>query len=383
MILMRISRFATVALWLLVPIGCSSNDADPAPGKASTDAGSDTTHESDGATDLDSAFDAADDGAPLADVVVDDTVDAGSPCTPPDEMPVDGPSGYRLDGWAWTRHGVALEDPSATAQSGYIAPAAVALDAAIHLWVTRKEGTQHRILHTSSTDGMTFPEPVATTGIEGDGIIAYPSVVHDGTRFLMWYGSGSIDHAQSLDGVSWTMVAKGVLKPGGLGTFDSVSLLYPNVVSVPSGYVMHYTGFDGQAFAIGRAESQDGVTWTRSPTTAVIAKGSAGTFDNHAVAQPCAVALDTRVLLWYGGYDTSVANPGPYRIGLAESADGITYERKGVTLDLAPSGVEAWSTRDPAVVRWGGQWWMAYSAMGDDGRYRIAVAMSPTCGEGT
>jgi len=204
-------------------------------------------------------------------------------------------------------------------------------------------------------------------------------VVYDGSRFLMWYGSGSIDLAQSLDGVEWTMIASGVLKPGGDGAFDSLSVLYPNVVAVPTGFAMYYTGFDGQAFGVGRAESTDGTTWVRSPTEAVLTRGSSADFDNHAVAQPDAVLLGSRTLLWYGGYDTSMANPGPYRIGLAESADGTLFERKGVTLDLTPSGVEAWSTRDPAVVRWRGQWTMAYSAMGDDSRYRIAVAVSDTC----
>ena len=373
---------ACVLVGLACLSACSSND-EATPTSTQADAGADAQPDV-----LGDSFVPPDDGslpdASIEDTSAEDTAspDAASPdaaeCTPPDPAPGIGPGGYRLDGWNWERQGIVLEDPGASAQAGFIAPAACVLDDALHLWITRKEGTVHRIFHCSSSDGVTFSQPVETSGLEGGDIIAYPSVLHDGARFLMWYGSGFIDLAQSNDGVSWTMVDSGVLRPGEAGAFDSLTLLYPDVVATDSGYVMYYTGFDGQSFGIGRAQSTDGIAWERSPVGAVLEKGDANEFDNHAVAQPRAVQVGSRTLLWYGGYDTSVANPGPYRIGLA-AADGTSFDRIGVTLDLESSGVEAWSTRDPAIVRWRGKWWMVYVAMGDDGVYRIAVATSETC----
>jgi hypothetical protein len=314
-----------------------------------------------------------------SDSSTDASADLPPACMPVVAPPPTGPSGYPMDGWTWVRHGVVLEDSTAGSQDGLIAPAAVIVADSIHLWVTRKKGTQHRILHSVSTDGVSFSEPAETSGLAGQDIIAYPSVLHDGSRFLMWYGSGSIDHAWSSDGVAWNMIGTGVLRPGGTGAFDSLSVLYPSVVAVPDGYAMYYTGFDGQTFAIGRAESTDGATWSRSLPDPILTHGSAGAFDNHAVAQPFALRTSSSVLLWYGGYDTETTNPGPYRIGLAQSTDGAQFARSGLTIDLLPDGEEAWSTRDPAVVRWHDQWWMAYCVMGDDGRYRIAVATSETC----
>ncbi len=389
---MLVSRFLLIApaTSLVLTLACSSSD-DTRP---AVDAGSDVSQpdaEPDAEQDApqpDSALDApmedavpdAEQDAPVQDVLSDAPLEDALPtCTPADPTPEVGPGGFPLDGWTWARQGVVLEDSTAGSYGGYIAPAAWVAGDTLHLWITRKQGTLHRVFHTTSSDGLTFSTPVETNGLEGENIIAYPSVLHDGTRFLMWYGSGTIDHAESLDGTTWTMVESMVLKTGEEGSFDSMSLLYPNVVSTGSGFVMYYTGFNGQAFGIGRAESSDGTTWEREPVGPVLTQGTG--FDNHAVAQPCAVVLGSRVLLWYGGYDTSVANPGPYRIGLAEAADGKVFTRKGVTLDLEPSGEEAWSTRDPAVVRWQGKWWMAYSAMGDDTMYRIAVATSETCGE--
>lgn len=383
---MRTTAFLGLGLLLFgstSALGCSSDDE---PGKTNpqSDAGQDAQPDTHADTGAEAEAGVPPD-APTEDVTSEDATeqDAGAPdaapCTQPDPDAGTGPGGYPLDGWDWVRHGIVIEDPGAGAQGGFIAPAAWVLDDTLHLWITRKEGTLHRIFHCSSTDGVTFSQPVETSGLEGENIIAYPSVLHDGSRFLMWYGSGSIDHARSDDGVSWTMIENGVLRPGEAGTFDSLSLLYPDVVATGSGYVMHYTGFDGQSFRIGRALSSDGVVWERSPALAVLEKGGADDFDNHAVAQPRAFVAGSRTLLWYGGYDTSVANPGPYRIGLAEAPDGESFERKGVTLDLEPSGTEAWSTRDPAVVRWKGKWWMAYVAMGDDAVYRIALASSETC----
>lgn len=318
----------------------------------------------------------ADDDGGLDDAPSD--AESAPACTPVSPNPGKGVSGYGMDGWHWERQGVVLQDDGAAAQSGYLAPAAVVVGETIHLWLTRKQGTTHRIHHSTSLDGKLFTAPVEVTGLAGENTM-YPSVIHDEQGFSMWYGSGLIDRATSQDGASWTMVAEGVLKPGADGQFDSVSLLYPSVIRTPSGYVMYYTGWNGGPFGIGRAESSDGTTWTRNPQGAVLAVGAATDFDNHAVAQPCAVLAGEVVLLWYGGYDTSVANPGPYRVGLAQATDGIAVERRGVTLDLAPSGPEAWSTRDPAVVPWKGGFWMAYAVMGDDAVYRIAAASSQTC----
>jgi predicted GH43/DUF377 family glycosyl hydrolase len=273
-----------------------------------------------------------------------------------------------------------LEDPAAAELDGYLAPAVAVVGDTLHVWITRKEQLVHRILHTSSVDGVTFATPILATGLAGQDIIAYPSVVHDGIRFLMWYGSGSVDHAVSSDGIGWSMVSAGVLGPGEAGTFDALTVAYPNVVVEGAGYTMHYTGFDGQRFAIGRALSADGVAWSRPTSTPLLERGPADGFDNHAVAQPCAALTSQGMLLWYGGYDTRVSDPGPYRVGLAASAGGSALARQGVALDLAPSGVEAFSTRDPAVARWQGRWWMAYVGMGDDRRYRILAASSDTCG---
>jgi len=307
--------------------------------------------------------------------------DAGRPasCEPRVADPGVGPAGYRLDGWRWTRHGVLFEDPGAGPLDGLLSPAVALVEGRRHLWAARKRGTVHVLLHAVAADGVTFSPLEPVRGLEESEVVAYPAVLHEGGRFRMWIGSGALDLYEGDDGVAWRLVARGVLRPGAAGEFDALTVLYPSVVRTAQGLVLFYTGFDGQRFAIGRARSDDGVTWQREPDPGPILAARRGDFDNQAVAQPGAVAVAGGTLLWYGGYDTSRSNPGPYRIGLASSVDGRRWTREGLTLDLLPAGLEAYGTRDPAVVRTDDGWWMVYVGMGDDRRYRLFSASSRTC----
>ena len=86
-----------------------------------------------------------------------------------------------------------------------------------------------------------------------------------------------------------------------------------------------------------------------------------------------------RYLMWYGGYDLSVTNPGPYRVGLAESLDGLTWEKRGVAVELAEAGADAWSTRDPAVAADERGYIMLYVGMAPDRVYRLLRAEADVC----
>lgn len=73
--------------------------------------------------------------------------------------------------------------------------------------------------------------------------------------------------------------------------------------------------------------------------------------------------------MWYGAQ----GRDGHDRICLAESADGATWERKGVVLDRG----EANHVNDPSVVKVGDTFFMYYTRAGLDIRDEIALATSP------
>lgn len=302
----------------------------------------------------------------------DTGTDAEPDCAPPDADPPPTAAGHPTDGWRWHKHGPLFEDTVPLAYTeGDLSPTVVDTGAGLHLLFTRQEGTSQALWASTSPDGVAWTEPVAVSGLEPSGI-EYPSLAYVEGTFHLWYGSGSVDYATSADGFTFTPGGT-VLRASEAGDFASLSLLYPHAVVHPDGVELWYTGFDGARFAIGTATS----TAPGEPFTGpslVLAHDPDG-WDNTSVAMPMVVDGTHARQLWYGGYDTVIADPGPWRVGRLDPDTGA----RQISLPLAESGPDAWSTRDPSVVRVGDGWRMVYVGMGDDGVYRLMAATSDVC----
>jgi hypothetical protein len=302
----------------------------------------------------------------------DDTGGADRDCREADSDPAPTADGHPTDGWRWQRQGPLYEDAVlfGGADIGYnegaLSPTLVDTGTALHLMWMVKTAAGTTLWAASSEDAVAWSAPVAVTGLDGE---SYPSLVYDGAGFQLWVGSGSVGHATSTDGVAFT-ASETVLRAGDAG-FDAVSLLYPHAVESDDGIELWYTGFDGARFAIGRADC-DAAALACVGAGPELERDETG-WDNAAVAMPEVVHHAGEVHTWYGGYDTIIADPGPWRVGRLEGA------ARRISLPLTESGVEAWSTRDPAVVPWGDGWLMVYVGMGDDGVYRLVSATSDVC----
>jgi hypothetical protein len=294
-------------------------------------------------------------------------------CGPPDADPAPTAQGHPTDGWRWRRGGPLFDDDTLFAGSdagyneGALSPTLVDTGDGLHLIWMLKTGIESTLWASTSTDAETWTAPTAVTGLDGE---SYPSLLHDGEGFQLWVGSGSVAHATSSDGVAFTL-GETVLRAGG-ASHDTVSILYPHAAQTDAGIALWYAGFDGARFAIGQADC-DATATTCTGAGPELERDAHG-WDNAAVAMPEVVHHAGQVHTWYGGYDTVIADPGPWRIGRLE-ADGA----RRISLPLTDSGVEAWSTRDPAVVPWGDGWLMVYVGMGDDGVYRLMSAVSDVC----
>lgn len=141
--------------------------------------------------------------------------------------------------------------------------------------------------------------------------ISYPWVLHDGSRWRMWYGS--------------------------------------NIAATPHDKreIPH---------VIRHAESDDGITWTRSNTICV----GGGLSGVCAFSKPCVIRDSTVWRMWYC-YRGEL-----YRIGYAESSDGITWTRADSKSGLLPdgNGWESMSTAYPAVFDHDGNRFMLYNGNG-------------------
>ncbi len=266
---------------------------------------------------------------------------------------------------------------NASKGDGYLAPYALLKDGMVYLYFTKKEGLKLRIFHSRSKDLLSWTNMEEIRTLDGDQIIAYPCVIEKDNQFKMWYSTGNINLAESSDGLNWKTIAKNVLKPTP-GSFDQYATIYPRVLLENGIYTMFYSGFDGQDYAILRASSPDGITWTKQPKNPVLKRGNSADYDNRSVAQSF-VFKNAQYTMLYGGYDTSLTNPGPYRILKAESADGIIWNKVGVVLDISkPDSIipDIYSTRDPAILFFKEKYWLFYAGMGKDQIYRIMLASS-------
>jgi hypothetical protein len=125
-------------------------------------------------------------------------------------------------------------------------------------------------------------------------------------------------------------------------------------------------GVPTHRYHIKYAESKDGLRWNRTGIVAV----DFASVDEYAISRPC-VVLDGRIYrMWYSYRGEA------YRIGYAESDDGITWRRDDQQVGIEP-GPDAWDSEMleyPFVFDVGDRRYMLYNG-NDYGRAGIGVAI--------
>lgn len=164
---------------------------------------------------------------------------------------------------------------------------------------------------------------------------AAPYVFREASTYRMWYCSGekwifpehgsepiySVYHASSIDGVSWTP-SKNVVLPR---AFEDEVITAPWVEKINSGWMMWYSyrgakDIPSKAYRIGVAFSSDGFSWQRHDEMAGISTSSNG-WDSEMICYPSLYSVDGRTIMLYCG--NHVGRGG---IGWAESDQLITTQ---------------------------------------------------------
>ena len=271
-----------------------------------------------------------------------------------------------------------------------------------HMWYVGDNGSQRGIGYAVSLNGevwMEYPgNPVLDDGLGDvwDGeFISQPSVLHDGTKFHMWYAGYDgtnmrIGYATSNDGIVWNKhAANPVLDLGTSGSLDLVGVSSPTVMLKDNVYHMWYSGYDGTNMRIGYATSGDGINWNKHIFNPVLDLGASGSWDAIGVSSPT-VLLENKPLegdtyrMWYTGYDGT-----NMKIGYATSDDGTRWDKHSSNpmLDLGANGSwDAIGVSSPTVVLVGSTYRMWYT--GYDGTnmrigYATSVVPGDTSGDGT
>ncbi|HEX3888842.1 MAG TPA: hypothetical protein VHW05_15215 [Phenylobacterium sp.] len=153
--------------------------------------------------------------------------------------------------------------------------------------------------------------PVLERTSEEPHIRGAPCLMIDGDRLRMWYVSSarwtprtdglhylvSIRHAVSDDGVNWIVDPAPCLQPAA----DEYAVGRPWVVRDGGLFRMWYSvrSFD-RPYAIGYAESEDGLVWRRMDQRAGIARSDTG-WDSEMICFPNVIDAGGRRLLFYNG----------------------------------------------------------------------------------
>ncbi len=185
---------------------------------------------------------------------------------------------------------------------------------------------------------------------EAGYIAANGSVLDVNGEFLHWYqggpkGKNSIGLARSKDGKTFRKLAHPVLTPGPYGSWDEVSIGDPFVLRAAGKFWLFYLGEDrARRQRLGLARSADGITWTKLRSNPILELGEPGSFDENGLGEPAVWAAGGYWWMLYTGRDAGEQR----RIGLARSLDGVRWERRPPVF----AGSQAWNSKvvcDPSV----------------------------------
>ncbi|MFC1755629.1 LamG-like jellyroll fold domain-containing protein, partial [Thermoproteota archaeon] len=208
-----------------------------------------------------------------------------------------------------------------------------------------------------------------------------PRVMKEGGVYKMWFtGYGGspakyrIGFANSTDGIEWTKYAGNpVIDVGADTTWDDYYVFPGNVVKEDGVYKMWYSGHDSSYYAIGFANSTDGINWNKYASNPVMSRTSSS-WHSGGVVHPYVIKEGGVYKMWYAGSDGT----NWIGIGFANSTDGLTWNEYAGNPVMRISDAGEWDdfhTYGPSVIKDGDVYRMWYA--GNTGsNLRIGYAVS-------
>jgi predicted GH43/DUF377 family glycosyl hydrolase len=181
---------------------------------------------------------------------------------------------------------------------------------------------------------------------EGDYIAANGSVLHRNGEFLYWYQANRmpprIGLARSRDGITWTKESKPVLDVGPRMSWDERGVADPYVIEIDGTLYLYYLGQDrARRQRLGLARSKDGVHWEKLRLNPIMELGEYGAFDETGLGEPAVWRYGGAYWMLYTARDRNEVR----RIGLARSHDGVDWRRWS-----AKPLMEGWTEWNQKVV---------------------------------
>jgi hypothetical protein len=284
----------------------------------------------------------------------------------------------------WVKHGIAIEPPVHLpwVASHAAVPHAEALDdERVRVYFTVRDDRRRSHIAVADVDlGIAAgrvdvaPEPLLAPGPVGafdDSGVMTSCLVRHGTREYLYYQGWALGVTVPFYVFVGCAVRNGAEQPFervspapvlGRGPLDPYMCSSPWVLIEDSRWRMWYVSNLGWRFPKGRAqyrvhiryaESSNGIEWNRDGHVCIDFGGP----DEYAISRPVVLKDDGLYRMWY-------SHRGPtYRIGYAESADGLVWERKDdlVGIDVSENGWDSEMVEYACVLDAGGRRHMLYN----------------------
>ena len=160
--------------------------------------------------------------------------------------------------------------------------------------------------------------------------VAYQFVMLNGSNFVMFYTgtynnvTTEIGLATSTDDVSWTKYPAPVLEVGPQGSWDSSSVAFPSVIWNGTEYLMYYTGFNPTSTnSLGVAFSTDMIHWQKYADNPILKPGPE-IYDNVSISAHSVMYDPPLYKMWYSG---RYSGNYTHSIGYATSTDGVHWTK--------------------------------------------------------
>ena len=158
---------------------------------------------------------------------------------------------------------------------------------------------------------------------------------------------------------------EGRIRTGNAGAWDSYQVCCAAVVAEAGLVRAWYAGRDGAEapWRIGLAESADGIVFQKHPQNPVLREGGAGAFDEDGVVAPAVVLARGLYRMWYEARGFF----GATSIGYAVSTDGVRWHKYPDNPVLLPDDLGLTAVRAPSLALVGGRLQMVLSQDADTG----------------
>lgn len=219
------------------------------------------------------------------------------------------------DGENWSDKTTILTGIPNTWESAVNRASLVHKDNKWHLWYTGRDGRVSKIGYATSDDGIhfirqsKFPVLYPETEQEGESVMN-PHVIWNSKKdcYQMWYAAGEtyepdiICYAESKDGVLWKKHFHPVLAKYPQHEWEKYKVGGCQVIQLQDGtFKIYYIGYQNLDVArICMANSTDGIKWERNDENLLISP-SKNAWDADAVYKPTIVEKDNVLFMWYNG----------------------------------------------------------------------------------